>query len=52
MNVLVVERFLIKVTNGSILQLKLGIGKEIYHESGLACQSWLMKDQYETCYQN
>lgn len=32
--------------------IQLIIGKEIYHESGLACQSWLMKDEYETCYQN
>ena len=31
--------------------IALEIGKEIYHESGLACQSWLMKDEYETCYQ-
>lgn len=32
--------------------IKLEIGKEIYHESGLACKSLLMKNQYETCYQN
>lgn len=32
--------------------IELEIGKEIYHDSGLACQSWLMKDEYETCYQN
>lgn len=32
--------------------IKLEIGKEIYHENGLACKSLLMKDQYETCYQN
>lgn len=32
--------------------IALEVGKEIYHESGLACQSWLMKDEYETCYQN
>lgn len=32
--------------------IELEIGKEIYHESGLVCQSWIMKDQYETCYQN
>ena len=31
--------------------IELEIGKEIYHESGLACKSWLMKDEYETCYQ-
>ncbi|MFC5733288.1 DUF5412 family protein [Cytobacillus gottheilii] len=31
--------------------IKLEIGKEIYHENGLACKSLLMKDQYETCYQ-
>jgi len=32
--------------------VKLEIGKEIYHENGLACKSLLMKDEYETCYQN
>ncbi|WP_273130121.1 DUF5412 family protein [Bacillus weihaiensis] len=32
--------------------IELEIGKEIYHENGLACKSLLMKDQYETCYQN
>ena len=32
--------------------IKLDIGKEIYHENGLACKSLLMKDKYETCYQN
>jgi hypothetical protein len=32
--------------------IELEIGKEIYHEKGLACKSLLMKDQYETCYQN
>lgn len=32
--------------------VELEIGKEIYHDNGLACQSLLMKDQYETCYQN
>ncbi len=32
--------------------IKLEIGREIYHDSGLACQSWLMKGKYETCYQN
>ena len=32
--------------------IKLEIGKEIYHENGLACKSLLMKDEYETCYQN
>lgn len=30
----------------------LSIDKEIYHENGLACQSLLMKDEYEKCYQN
>lgn len=30
----------------------LRIDKEIYHENGLACQSLLMKDEYEKCYQN
>lgn len=32
--------------------IELEIGKEIYHENGLACKSWLMKGEYETCYQN
>lgn len=32
--------------------IELEIGKEIYHENGLACKSLLMKDNYETCYQN
>lgn len=32
--------------------IKLKIDKEIYHDRGLACSSWLMKDEYETCYQN
>lgn len=32
--------------------INLRIGKDIYHEFGLACQSILMKDEYETCYQN
>lgn len=32
--------------------IKLDIGKEIYHENGLACKSLLMKDKYETCFQN
>ncbi|MFJ7737699.1 hypothetical protein ACIQ2D_15400 [Lysinibacillus sp. NPDC097287] len=31
--------------------IELEIGKEIYHDSGLACQNWLMEDEYETCYQ-
>lgn len=32
--------------------IELKIGKEIYDESGLACRSLLMKNDYETCYQN
>ncbi|MFD1174017.1 hypothetical protein [Oceanobacillus picturae] len=32
--------------------IELEIGKEIYHDIGLACKSLLMKDEYETCYQN
>jgi len=32
--------------------IELDIGREIYHDRGLACQSWIMKDKYETCYQN
>ena len=31
--------------------IKLDVKKEIYHDRGLACKSWLMKDEYETCYQ-
>lgn len=31
---------------------KLKIGREIYHESGLACRSVLMKNEFETCYHN
>ena len=32
--------------------IELEIGKEIFHENGLACKSLLMKDDYETCYHN
>ncbi|MGM7683293.1 DUF5412 family protein [Cytobacillus sp. Hm23] len=32
--------------------IQLEIGKEIYHENGLACKSLLMKNKYEICYQN
>lgn len=32
--------------------IKLVIGKEIYHENGLACKSWLMKGEYKNCYHN
>lgn len=32
--------------------MELEIGKEIYDETGLACRSLIMKDEYETCYQN
>ncbi|QOR67128.1 hypothetical protein IM538_02950 [Cytobacillus suaedae] len=32
--------------------IELEIEKEIYHETGAACDSWVMKDEYETCYQN
>ncbi|SFE35362.1 hypothetical protein SAMN05192532_101454 [Alteribacillus iranensis] len=32
--------------------IELEIGKEIYYGNGLACKSLLMKDDYETCYQN
>lgn len=32
--------------------ISLKIGKEIYHESGLACKSVLITGKYETCYQN
>ncbi|MEK4671034.1 DUF5412 family protein [Niallia sp. FSL R7-0271] len=32
--------------------IELEVDKEIYHENGLACTSWLMKDEFEQCYQN
>jgi energy-coupling factor transporter transmembrane protein EcfT len=32
--------------------IELEIGKDIYDESGLACQSFLMKNEYETCFHN
>lgn len=32
--------------------ISLEIGKEIYHENGLACRSLLMKNNYKTCHQN
>lgn len=32
--------------------IELKVEKEIYHENGLACKSLLMKDDYETCYQD
>ncbi len=32
--------------------IELEIGKEIYDESGRACDSWIMKGDYEICYQN
>ncbi|MDX8044372.1 DUF5412 family protein [Gracilibacillus sp. S3-1-1] len=32
--------------------IDLEVDKEIYHDNGLACKSLLMKDEYETCYQN
>lgn len=31
--------------------IKLNVEHEIYHDRGLACRSWLMKSEYETCYQ-
>ncbi|MFY3792289.1 DUF5412 family protein [Ureibacillus sp. MALMAid1270] len=30
--------------------ITLNVEKEIYHESGLACKSWVMKNEYVTCY--
>ena len=32
--------------------IELEIGKEIFDDRGRACDSWVMKDEYETCYQN
>ncbi|MFJ7976754.1 DUF5412 family protein [Peribacillus sp. NPDC096379] len=31
--------------------VELQVGKEIYDESGAACNSIIMKDEYETCYE-
>lgn len=31
--------------------IELNVNNEIYHDQGLACQSWLMKGEYEVCYQ-
>ncbi|MFD1927601.1 DUF5412 family protein [Sporosarcina siberiensis] len=31
--------------------MKLDVETEIYHDRGLACRSWLMMNEYETCYQ-
>ncbi|MBD7984296.1 hypothetical protein H9649_06880 [Sporosarcina sp. Sa2YVA2] len=31
--------------------VKLDVEAEIYHDRGLACRSWLMKEEYERCYQ-
>ena len=39
-------------TKNSDRSIKLNIEKEIYHENGLACQSLLMRNDYETCYQD
>ena len=38
-----------KTTSNRSVVLK--VKKEIYHENGLACQSLLMKSDYEECYQ-
>ncbi|MDV2583223.1 DUF5412 family protein [Alkalibacillus haloalkaliphilus] len=32
--------------------IRLQVDKEIYHESGFACKSLLLRDRYETCYQS
>lgn len=32
--------------------IELEIGKEVYDESGRVCDSWIMKNEFETCYQN
>lgn len=50
------ERLSITNTGGSSREnssrsVVLQVEKEIYHENGLACQSVLMKKQYETCVQ-
>ncbi|MFC3040860.1 DUF5412 family protein [Virgibacillus xinjiangensis] len=29
----------------------LDVEKEVYHDQGLACDSWVMKGEYETCHQ-
>ncbi|MFE8697409.1 DUF5412 family protein [Cytobacillus sp. FJAT-53684] len=41
------EDYEIPSSNRSI---ELDVEKEIYHDRGLACQSLLMKKEYETCY--
>ena len=38
------------VTNANLSKV-LDVETEIYHENGLACQSLLMRNDYETCYQ-
>lgn len=38
------------VTNANLSKV-LNVETEIYHENGLACQSLLMRNRYETCYQ-
>ncbi len=43
------EELLTPTSNRSI---ELNIDEEIYHENGLACQSLLMKNSYEKCYQH
>lgn len=32
--------------------ISLEIGNEIYDESGRACDSWVMKEEYNKCYEN
>ncbi|WP_381426433.1 DUF5412 family protein [Sporosarcina thermotolerans] len=32
--------------------IKLDVEHEIYHDRGLACRSWFMKNEYDTCYQD
>ncbi|MFC4403760.1 DUF5412 family protein [Gracilibacillus xinjiangensis] len=29
--------------------VELNVEKEIYHDRGLACDSWIMKSEYDTC---
>ncbi|SFM39265.1 DUF5412 family protein [Salibacterium qingdaonense] len=48
----------LKVTNKSLeypdsnRSVELDVEDEVYHETGRACKSWLLKDEYDTCYQH
>ncbi|MUV37567.1 hypothetical protein JNUCC1_01373 [Lentibacillus sp. JNUCC-1] len=60
------EQFSLKWTDGETLyiqnetsgnnkyerSIELNVMTEIYHDTGLACQSLLLKETYETCYEH